>query len=428
MKKLLVLGLLVLLGGVAAYPVLGALRGLRDARQLGAHAKWTAARARLEDYLWLRPHDERALLLMAEALVKDDQLETPSAVDEALECLARVPDSSPLAASARTQEGRLLLLLARRPEAAELALRRALELDGSLAEAWYLLWKVYDLTGRVEDAEPVFWELYDRTPDTEQTLRLREWYMSQFYTTTANPAMDQMLGVIGEDERPSRLSEHRRYLMFREAEPESPVPYAALARWYHTEKDFKFALEVLGQAKGHVPESRLDHPFYLAVLIVTLIDLGEFDQAETALGRWPEPREGFEYWRCRALVLDEALGKYEEAIAAYDQALRIWSGPADWGLRHRKANCLARLGRHEEAEEVRADAGRVVALMHTDVHRGLREALAHLSDGPRLMQIAEYYRNLGRAREASSWLQHIWRLQPAELPARQDAATTSSSP
>lgn len=409
MKKRVLVALIVVLA-VAAYPLLRALRGLSDARNLAAQQEWSAARERLESYLWVRPGDERALLLMAEALVREQQPPEPATVNRALDCLRSIPDTSAVAAAARTQEGSLLLLLKHQPGAAENALRKAVALDSGMRDAWYLLWKLHDLTGRVAEAEPVFWEVFELTPEPKRAEQLREWYLSQFNTTGANPALDRVLGVLGAGEHPSRASEKKRYEKFRDAEPDSPIPHAALARWHLTAREFDSARNVLRQAGESVPAEMQDHPFYLAVLIGTLIELGDLDEAAAAMGRWPQGDRGFEYWRCRALVLDEVQGDDEQAVVAFDQALQIWPGPAEWALLNRKANCLTRLGRPAEAAEARAAASRVVGLMTADVHQSLTNALLDLQAPGPLMQVAEYYQKLGRAREASSWRQCIARL------------------
>jgi tetratricopeptide (TPR) repeat protein len=267
------------------------------------------------------------------------------------------------------------------------------------------------LANRSEDADAPFWEFYELTPHAKRAEYLSQWYLSQFDTTSANPGLDRELGAIGAHERPSREGEKRRYLLFREAEPDSPIPYAALARWYSTHRDFKTAREMLAEAEARVPAEKRDHPFYLAVSIVLHIELGEFDHATAAFERWPEPHRGFEYWRCRGLVLDEVLGQDEEAIAAYDQALQVWPGPTEWALRNRKANCLTRLGKTAEAEQVRADAAHVVSLMSAALHERLTKSLGHPDDPQQLMIVAKFYRDLGRTREAASWLQHIARLR-----------------
>ncbi len=400
---------LLIVGGCAAAWLNG---GLKRARELATGNELRAARTALRQYRWLHPGDPRARLLMAQLLVADDGLKTQPAADEALSYLRPIPDSSRFAADARTQEGRILLFLKRQPRRAEEQFRAAIALDRNLAEPYYLLWKLYDLTGRSHLAEDLVWQVIELSPESERAMRLREWYMSQFYPGSANPTLDELMGVVDAKHPPSPATEQRRFLLFRESEPDSAIGHAALARWFNLEGQPKYGLEMLQFGEPSLAASERDDPFLLATYLSSYFDLGRYEELEAMFARWPEPHEGYEYWRWKGIIEDDLRENYAAAIEAYDRALSGWPGPADWRTMTRKANCLTRLGRVEEAERTRTEAQRVENMMKDEVHERLRAALAQLNDQQALLQIAEFYRDLGRPREAASWLQLALGVQP----------------
>ena len=411
-KRTVAIVLLVVIFGVgvpAAVPVIRAQTGYRAAEELLAYQLWPQARQRLASYLWLHPHDGKARLLMAEAFAKDDALPSDEAASQAIDCLAQIPDNSPLAAEARLRQGGLCFLVLQKPGRAEQLVRKSIELGGGLP-AYELLWTLLNFTGRSEDTEETFWRVYELSSDDQRPLVLRQWYVSQFFPLRANEPLDRSMGILAPPESPTRTTESRRYLRFREREPEAAVNHVAVAQWFQEERDPEFAARLLDAAAKEFPSSKSD-AFFLSVSIATQLDLGQFDAAQAAFRRWPESDRGHAYWKWHAIILDDALGKYEEALAAYDQALALWPGPADWRLGHRRAGCLARLRRPEESAASIDRIERLKELMDVESHERLRVALGSLSDPEQLTVVAKFYRQLGRDREADCWEKHIQRLQ-----------------
>jgi tetratricopeptide (TPR) repeat protein len=387
-----------------------AQRGLITGTELVEQGLWGQARPALRRYLWLHPSDASARLLLAEALVRDDLLEPEGAVQEALDQLARVPDTAPNAATVRTKEGRLLLLILHQPDRAERALRRALACDPDNGEAAYLLWKLLELSGRFESSEPVFWVVHDQAPPEQKAERLRQWYMSQFFPLAVNPDLEREMGLLGDEESPTVATELRRYRRFQEAEPDRPLPYVCEAYWLQREGDPSAALDLLDETHKKLDTADSD-PFFLMTLIAVLIDLGEYQRAEGALEKWPPPFEGYDYWKWRAIIEDEFRGNGSAALAAYDKALGVWPGPVDWRLRNRKAGCLRRLGDQQAAGQEQARAKKIETLMETEVHRRVRLALGQLDAPVMLETVIEFYDQLGREREAQAWSDVVRRLR-----------------
>ncbi|MFQ5733774.1 MAG: hypothetical protein ACE5KM_17695 [Planctomycetaceae bacterium] len=395
---------LIALGG-ASFVLIRAHRGLSAAKESIRRRHWPRARQQLERYLWLHPHDSQARILMAEALVRDDDLTVEDGVLPAIDQLQQVTDSSPQLAEARMREGRLRFLILHQPGAAEKLFRQAVAADPDSVDAHLLLWKLLDMTGRQAMSGPSFWRVYDLTPERFRGMRLREWYLSEFHPGTANSAFDEMMGFAAKGSASGEGSVFKRLLEFREQDPKSALTHAALAEWFRLRGDPGHALFLLRQA----PKSgavRKD-PFFVATFVEVLIDLGEFDQAKTIMKSWPKPHSGYSFWRCRGIVKDEVLKDARAALSDYSKALATPMGKTDWPLMVRKAHCLVLVHRKPDAAELRKQAKDVEKLMEKDVHQRLRRTLTQLQRPERLLEMAEFYRKLGRIREAEAWQRHV---------------------
>jgi tetratricopeptide (TPR) repeat protein len=406
MKFLLRLMILVLVacGGWLGWEVVRANHNRTAAARSIARENWAQARLELARYLRLRPGDSQARLMFAESYARDDSLSAELSAKNAIEQLQCIPDSVPVGARARTQEGRLRFLILNQPIRAESLFRRAIELDDGNYDAHFMLWKLLDMTGRSHLTETLFWRVYELSPALERPLRLREWYLSEFSPGSENAPFDRSMGFLEEAEKPGALVDFRRLQQFTLAEPESPIAGAAVARLFLRENLREKSRETLDQI------DRLDgaysEPYYIATRIQVLLECGEFDDVEECFKRWPEPRSGFEFWKFKAIILDEIRRDNEAAVEEYDRALEVWPGRDDWQLMFRKAHCLNRLGKKREADEVRNAAARVEKLMERDVHVGVRQALGHLDDPAAIATVVDFYRKLGRTRESQAWEEH----------------------
>lgn len=387
-----------------------AQRALAKAEQLVELGLWPGVRLQTQRYLALHPGDARARLLLAEAWVKDDSLDSKQSAKAAIEQLSRVSNDSELAAAARTQAGRLEFLILGRPERAERLFRAAIDLAPESPDAFYMLWKVLEQTERAHLSAGTFWHLYELTPVEERSDRLRDWYMGQLYPTIANAELDRTMGFLEPGEEASLKSQGRRLAYFKASDPTSSLAYAALAQWFFKQGDVIYASKILEEAVGTIETSNRD-AFFAATLISVLIDLGEFDRARAAFEEWPAAREGYEYFKWRAVILDEIEGDFEMAASAYEEALSEWPGPFDWRLRNRWANCLTRAGRKSEAAQVRSEARMIEKNMNSSVHLVLSQALGDLTDAAQLAKVAAFYQRLGCQREAEAWQSAVRRIE-----------------
>ena len=389
-------------------------RGLSAAKTLAEHGDWSNVRSQLRRYMQLHPRDARAHLMMAEALVKDDLLSTVERVTDAITYLQKIADDSPLAARARTQEARLRLLILHEPSQAERVFREAIRLDPTSFEAHYLLWHLLGLTGRSHssECEAIFWQVYQLTPEVDRSVRLREWYLSEFGPGSWTAPFDRMMGFLNENEQPSALVEYRRLGRFRHADKDSPMVHAALAQRFWRDGEVQDAAEIIRKASSL--NGAGDDPFFIATSVTVSLELGQFEQAERCFSQWKRSRDSYEFWRLHGILDEEIRRDSASAIRAYDAALKIWPGQSDWSLRFRKAHCLDRMGQTEQADDARRSAKTFEELLETDVHQELRKALGDLSDPNQLRKIIDFYQKLGRDREVDSWTRELRKLRDLE--------------
>ncbi|MFN8856535.1 MAG: hypothetical protein ACK50P_13280 [Planctomycetaceae bacterium] len=419
LRCLIVIG--VLACAWLGYSIMRAQRGLAEAERLLKRNVFSKAREEVDRYLWLHPRDPAALLLSAEILTRDESLETGPAIARAQSLLERIPDTLPWGPIARGKQARLSFFVEHRPIEGQRFFEKALELDPRFIEGRYLLWKILDLTGRSDSAEPIFWTIYDQTPQADRPYLMREWYMSQFFPASANPLLDVQMGY-NDPSKPLQMNpEYVRLKEHCDAEPQEPINHAALARWFQHDGDHTTALTLLERGLK-LPGAETD-PYFLSILLATLFEQGDLERAKKYLEGWPEPYEGYDYWRWKGMLADEADRDYPEAVAAYDKALAIWPGPVDWRTMYRRANCLARLRQSDAASEARKSAKKIEEIMDTEVHVALRDALEdrNLTDRDNLTKVMDFYRELGRNREVEAWQQVL-----DSLPLNQPAIEAAS--
>jgi tetratricopeptide (TPR) repeat protein len=406
MKFLLRLILLLLLVGGTwlGWEIIRANRGRSAAAQAMRHEAWPQARVELFRYLRLHPADDQSRLMLAEAFACDDSLAGDESAHLAIDQLQRIPDTSPLAAKARTQEGRLRFLVLYEPIEGERMLRRALELAPDSFDANYMLWKLLDLTGRMHLTEPFVWKALETSPIGERPQRMCEWFQTEFSPASGAAPLDEKMGFIGPKDESYLITELRRLQKFRVAEPDSPVAAAALSRLFLRHGIRARAQEFLESA--HLVAGAFDDPYYVASWIALRMDLGEFEQAEELFARWPGERSGYEYWKWEGIICDEVRHDDKGAVAALEKAGAVWPGILDWQLMFRKAHCLVRMKSDSQADQARAQAASIERMMEPDIQRSTRRALKHIEDPEQVALVVDFYRKLGRPREVEFWENH----------------------
>lgn len=396
-----------LLLAVAGGGILWSERGLGEARLRAKHGLWSEVHAPVERYLRIHPGSAEANLLSAEAFVKNDALPLNERIGGAVARLRAIPDEAPQAVEARLAEARVQLFLNYSPAVAELAMRRALKLDPEDGDANYLVWKLLDLTRRSEDVEPFFWKVLAARPEGQRAIVLRDWYLSQFYPLTSTSELDLMMAFRISPVDDATIVESNRLLRFRGSEPDSPLCNAAMARWFRTQGDLPFALDLLDKTPSADPSDRIWEPFFRGTLLDVLLDLGDIDRAGEEFDRWPAGDHGRDYLLARGRVLQDARDDPAGAAAAYAESLAAWPGPIDWRTMNRAANCLARAGDQEGATTMRDRAATLETLMDDKVHDRLRIVLGQLDNPEVLQEVVDFYRKIGRPEEAEAWSGYI---------------------
>jgi len=353
------------------------------------------------------PLDAELILLWAEAVISGRNRTPQQAAELALTRLQQIPDSSPFAAEARMREGRLGLLVLLKPDFAESRLRKSLQLGPPTLDANYLIWKACDLTERFSDSEPWFWAAYELTPVEQQPERLREWYTSQFSPQAANAELDRLMGFL----EPERFSDDTvtlaRLAAFRRNEPDSFLTAAAEAHFMIHLRDRDPAIELL--LKQWQRPGAITQDFLMSTLVDVLLETGRLDEAQVIFERWT-PGQSFQWLRTAGRMQQIVYQQDAEAVQLFEKALPIWPGPIDWSLLHFKAQSLAKLGQRTDSETARVRAKEIELLMELEVHRELRQALLDLRRPENLQKMEDFYRKIGRDREANEWKKHLERL------------------
>ena len=362
--------------------------------------KWESARPAFAAYLQSHPNHFRSRLSLAEALIRDDKLQGKGRMQEALDQLKQIPDQTEFSADARILEGRIYLLMLLQPAKAEQALRRSLAEAPQRQETHSLLWKLYDLTDRWDLAEDHVWQIYDQTPPAHQSSVLRDWYLSEFCSSAVNMELDQFLGFLKKGGQFNE-TDRTRLQAFIDADPQWPEGFAILARWYQRKRDHESVRALLEQAERLSDASQ--SPLLISVRVAIDVEMGRLDHVEQIFAKWPDPKEGYEYWKTAGLVAEELHRNDQSACDAYNRALLTTPGRSDWRTMHRLAQCLTRLGQTEKSASVHQQSRQTSSLMDPEFHRQLRQRLVSPRDPQTISQMVDFYRKLGREREASAW-------------------------
>ena len=358
------------------------------------------------------PGDDELRLLWAQAVIGGRSRDAVEAANLALSGLQQIPDSSPFAAECRMREGRLVLLVLHQPDRAEQLLKRSIELDPKPLDAHYLLWKLYELTERHQFAEPYFRAVWDRSPPAEHVTLLRDWYVSQFSPNAANAELDRRMGFLSAVNGGSGAAAVARLATFQRSEPDSLLTRAINASHLIQLRDRESALPLLEEFQS-LPAAK-SSDFFLFVWVDLLLELGRLPEAQAWFESYTGRREGYFFDRVSGRMEQIVYRRDREAIEAFDRALAVWPGPADWSLLHFRAQSLGRLGKRVEADEARSRAKVIESKMEIEVHKVLRRILVRLDDPNVLRTMANFYRDLGRNWEADQWSRLA-----AELPSAQ---------
>lgn len=394
-------GLIACIGMAFIGVEIWAVRTLAYAQRMVDDRDWTHAREALRTYLSLKPHDESARMMLAQSLVSDNSRPIVDVAQETLSILSKIGSDSSEAAHARIIEGRVNLLLLLKPGRAEENFLQALRLDPDRSEAHALLWKLYELTNRWSLIDSHFWSVYQHTEASRRGYVLRDWYMSEFAPASAVADLERQMGILKPDQQPDSQTELHRYEAFLTNEPDRPVNYACLIRWYQAQKVPARIAEYLHM--GESLPTGLSDPFLIATHISVSLESGDFADAETTFRRWPHSDRGYEYYKYRGIIEDQVLHQDQAAHESYDRAIEFPAGRCDWQTCHRLSNVLMRLGATDEASKMRRRSKEIELQMEPDVHKPLRLALSKPNDPETIEKMTAFYDRLGRSRESQAW-------------------------
>lgn len=383
---------------------------LSKVKRAAARSDWDDVLVPLNRYLQHRPDDAEARLLLAEAYVGSAGRGGDDIIQLAIFHLQQIEENSPVVAKARLQEARLSLFLLKKPAAAERLLKETLRLDAESVEANLLMWQLLDLTGRHVDSGPYFWRAYELTAKSQQGQLLRDWFLSEFYPDQLYAELFRQMKITAVGKIPASVN---LMVQFREAEPSASFLHAAIAEHFHGAGNLKGAIDLLNECPD-VPAAMTD-PLFVAVLLETLIDLGEFQKAGDCFQEFPQPHDGYLFWRSESMYFDYVRNNSGAAVASYQKALATPPAKFDWGLMTRLSVCLKKTGQLNEGEKVQArveDLTRQVLTLEHTSH--LRNLLMRPMQPENAAEFVDFYGKFDLAREVSAWSDYKRGLEEAQ--------------
>lgn len=383
---------------------------LADARAAFDDAQFGQARLLSNRLQWLPLTDhikQSSAFTLANAYLNDAELEGETAFEKAIPLLESIRPDDEDFCSAIVLRAKQKFLVEYQPCAAEELLQQALAKEPTHLKANELLFAIYAATNRADQAHDVFWTFFDQAPEIEQPYLFRLWFLSQFTRNAANRELDIAFGVVSPNAEPGELDPLMRFLLFKEREPNRSLHYGALASHWLWKTESETALQTL--EAGQRQSDDLENQVYLTSLIQALINQGEFQRAEQYLEAWPIEDRAFGYWRDLA-VLQEAAGRFEEAVDSFRKAETFWPGAIDSNGSYRLSQCLRKLGREEEA--LRQDQQTaLIRLWLEDNWSKIRRALDFLGDETAARDLLEFFQAIKHPQATAYLERHLERLK-----------------
>lgn len=340
-------------------------------------SRWLSASQDLERYVWFRPGDSKARMLLAKSLLSLG----PHRSELAVHHLRQIDEHDPLAAEARVREAEALVMALHRAAEAETALRQALKLDPDSISARQGLCRIYWWEGR-------------KTPEFEQ-------WLEEIYQLGNSR---QRLSALGQAfwlryaEYPKNLA-YPMMQNFLQGDPQDYGAALGLARTLLDAGRRDEGLRILEDCLTRRPDDFVPR----ALLTENALDAGDWARAGELIEAWPESAQVTQYWELRGRYLEQGERNFAEAIPCFQRAIE--KRPDHWSTRYRLSQCLSALGRSEESAREREFGDRTAhALLDTRVQRLLDEVLPNIESRPHgCDEIAELYDDVGFPKEAQKW-------------------------
>lgn len=350
---------------------------LDRAHQGESRENWRSVAGFLERYVFWRPHDSEARLLLAKAYLGIGKHRSA----DVLRQLEQISDSDPHGVEARVHSGEVLKLGLHRGADAERMYRRALQLDPKCIAARQGLFTLYWWQQR-RTPQVGKWldEMYELGTPRQRLKALvqRFWfYYAEFPPDAQFPLMQQYL----------------------RADPTDFGARVGLARCLLRVKQYAGGIALLHECLKEQP----DDVTARTLLADHYLERGEWPKAQQVIDEWPAETREWNYWELRGRYLEMAESNFAEAVGCFEEVLK--TRPDRWAARHRLGRCLEAVGQWERAEAERQRTEKTSqALLATRVEYLLDEVLQRLDTQPQYCrQLGEFYDELSMPQEAKRW-------------------------
>ena len=363
-------------------------------RTLAAAGRWGEAEALLGRRIEADPGDGQARVMKALILANRRRPE------EAIGLLRGVPESDPVRARAAAMIGELEFQAHRAPEA-ERAFREAASRDPRNVEARQRLIHLLSLQQRHGEARDALWELYRvaRDPRMLADLVVNLWA----YENDARGLGAELDAFLARSPRDPYLRRAKGLALLMQGRSDEALPH----------------LEAAAEALRDDPVGR----FALAECRLTL---GRFRGDESILGPRPAPPADAARWWVFRGRLQEALGRPDDALASFREALR--ANPIDAEVQYRLGQALRRLGRDDESRR-HLERASAIKEQQADLRREVAARRKEFgSDSSPYETLGRLCREAGLVAEARAWFELATRADPSNSSARSALAALSKAP
>ena len=268
---------------------------------------------------------------------------------------------------------------------AEMSLHRATEADPSTQEAWRLLLQILRVEDRHMEVQQLGWKAYGEINSDSRQELLRELTLGLIAELPDDLARATLKRWIDSDpaDLDARIALWRRIT----AQPKAADP------------DRPSILEALEVLLRNHPE----HIGAREALVMTLADAGEPNRGRVILDNWPELKRDAHYWRLRGRWELEYDHQPQQAVVAFQIALREL--PQDWRSWYRLGRALHIVHRESESQRAAENVRRMREILDPIVlEPRLDTAFKRLDDVNAIRDLAVLCQQACLTKLASAWL------------------------
>jgi tetratricopeptide (TPR) repeat protein len=364
----------------------------REIERAAESKHWADAEAGLVLWLKVNPEDGHARTMLGGLLLDQGRNE------EALAALRDVKETDPAWGDATTRRAEVAIRRGDLAEA-ERTLRLVAERDRRAIEPLRRLVYILSLQRRSAEARSILWRLHELTNDPRY---LADAMLSRWADADVREAGPELESSVSRHPEDPWLRRAWGLALLSRGRPDEALPH----------------LEAAAVAFDDDPEGKF-------ALIECRMALGRFDGDLALLGNRPMPTSDAVRWSVLRGRLLEALGRPDEALESYRQALAADTNSQE--AHFRTAQALIRRG---DPEAARPHLGRAEVLRNREsaIRSRLTRLLGQGFDAETVEEVGRLCQEAGMMAEARAWLEQAVRIDPRRGRLRSELARLEPDP